>query len=81
LQTESDQSKKHTPSTLYQDGVDAHCGLDELAASSSSAEPSNVYSYNNSLFAANPFRAHSTKLTAAGRHLPTPLAAERKLSA
>ncbi|KAI7761264.1 hypothetical protein LZL87_002079 [Fusarium oxysporum] len=81
LQIESDQSKKHTPSTLYQDGVDAHCGLDELAVSSSSAEPSNVYSYNNSLFAANPFRAHPTKLTAAGRHLPTPLAAERKLSA
>ncbi|ENH65448.1 hypothetical protein FOC1_g10006830 [Fusarium oxysporum f. sp. cubense race 1] len=81
LQTESDQSKKHTPSTLYQDGVDTHCGLDELAASSSSAEPSNVYSYNNSLFAANPFRAHPTKLAAAGRHLPTPLAAERKLSA
>ncbi|KAF4947480.1 hypothetical protein FGADI_10432 [Fusarium gaditjirri] len=70
LRTESDQSKKHTPSTLYQDGVDAHCGLEELAVSSSSAEPSNVYSYNNSLFGANPFRAH-----------PNKLAAERKLSA
>ncbi|KAF5985672.1 hypothetical protein FBULB1_2777 [Fusarium bulbicola] len=81
LQTESDYSKKHTPSTLYKDGVDAHCGVEELAASSSSAEPSNTYSYNNPLFAANPFRAHPTKLTAAGRHLPTPLAAERKLSA
>ncbi|KAF4495559.1 hypothetical protein FAGAP_8318 [Fusarium agapanthi] len=81
LQTESDYSKKHTPSTLYQDGVDAHCGVEELAASSSSAEPSNTYSYNIPLFAANPFRAHPTKLTAAGRRLPTPLAAERKLSA
>ncbi|KAG9500177.1 hypothetical protein J7337_008645 [Fusarium musae] len=75
------QPKKHTPSTLYQDGVDAHCGVEELAASSSSAEPSRIYSYNNPLFAANPFRAHPTKLTAAGRRLPTPLAAERKLSA
>ncbi|KAI1037972.1 hypothetical protein LB505_001615 [Fusarium chuoi] len=81
LQTESDQSKKHTPSTLYQDGVDAHCGVEELAASSSSAEPSNTYSYNNPLFATNPFKAHPTKLTAAGRRIPTPLAAERKLSA
>ncbi|KAF5604445.1 hypothetical protein FPANT_1494 [Fusarium pseudoanthophilum] len=81
LQTESDQPKKYTPSTLYQDGVDAHCGVEDLAASSSSAEPSNIYSYNNPLFAANPFRAHPTKLTAAGRRLPTPLAAERKLSA
>jgi hypothetical protein len=81
LQTESDQSKKRTPSTLYQDGVDAHCGLDELVASSSPVEAPNVYSYNNSLFAANPFRAHPTKLTALGRHSPTPLAAERKLSA
>ncbi|CVK99844.1 uncharacterized protein FPRN_09039 [Fusarium proliferatum] len=81
LQTESDQSKKHTPPTLYQDGVDAHCGVEQLAASSSSLEPSNTHSYSNPLFAANPFRAHPTKLTAAGRHLPTPLAAERKLSA
>ncbi|KAF5601919.1 hypothetical protein FPCIR_2160 [Fusarium pseudocircinatum] len=81
LQTESDQPKKRTPSTLYQDGVDTHCGVEGLAASSSSAEPSNIYPYNNPLFAANPFRAHPTKLTAAGRRLPTPLAAERKLSA
>ncbi|KAF5648390.1 hypothetical protein F52700_1082 [Fusarium sp. NRRL 52700] len=81
LQTESDQSKKHTPSTLYQDGVDAHCGVEELAASSSSAEPSNTYTYTNPLFVANPFRAHPTKLTASGRRLPNPLAAERKLSA
>ncbi|KAF9767521.1 hypothetical protein IL306_015315, partial [Fusarium sp. DS 682] len=81
LRTESEDSKKSTPSTLYQDGVDAHCGLDELVASSSPIEPLNVSSYNNSLFATNPFKAHPTKLNAAGRHLPTPLAAERKLSA
>ncbi|KAF4345952.1 hypothetical protein FBEOM_94 [Fusarium beomiforme] len=81
LQTESEDSKKGTLSTLYQDGVDAHRGLDELVASSSPIEPPNISSYNKSMFAANLFKIHPTRVDVAGRHLPNPLAAERKLSA
>ncbi|KAF4453493.1 hypothetical protein F53441_3850 [Fusarium austroafricanum] len=81
LPTEAEETRKRTPSTLYQHGVDAHCGLDELVSSDSPQEPPDPSMYNGSLFAANPFRANPTKLTAEGRRLPTPLAAERRLSA
>ncbi|RGP80900.1 hypothetical protein FLONG3_950 [Fusarium longipes] len=67
------------PSTLYHYGVDARSGLNEPVSSPSNEQlpirPTSP-TYDNSIFGANPFNQKSRS-----NYLPTPLAAEMRLSA
>jgi hypothetical protein len=76
---DSRDSNKPAPSTLYHHGVDARSGLQGPVSSPSNEQPSicpTSLTYGSSLFDANPFNPKSRS-----KYLPTPLAAERRLSA
>ncbi|CEI60548.1 hypothetical protein FVEN_g9968 [Fusarium venenatum] len=70
---------KPAPSTLYYHGVDARSGLHEPVSSPSNEHPPicpTSSTKGSSLFDSNPFNPKSKN-----KYLPTPLAAERRLSA
>lgn len=70
---------KPVPSILYRHGVDARSGLHEPVSSPFVEQPQGCLTSptdDRSFFGANPFNPKSK-----GKYLPTPLAAERRLSA
>ncbi|KAJ3513232.1 hypothetical protein NM208_g15215 [Fusarium decemcellulare] len=69
-----------SPSTLYRQGVDAHCGTETTIPSGSSGEPPKPRQCGRSLFGGNPFgsRPNAGPLEASG--FAETLAAEKRLS-
>ncbi|RSL63541.1 hypothetical protein CEP54_005092 [Fusarium duplospermum] len=71
---------KHTPSTLYRRGVDAHCGNESASSSGSQVLPLKPGDSDRSLFAENPFYSKSDCGGMDKSRLTTTLAAAKRLS-
>ncbi|UPK91792.1 hypothetical protein LCI18_002727 [Fusarium solani-melongenae] len=79
--TDIEDLNKHTSSTLYRRGVDAHCGNKSASSSGSQDLPLKPDNADRSLFAENPFYSKSDCGGADTSRLTTTLAAEKRLSA
>ncbi|KAF4979561.1 hypothetical protein FZEAL_4265 [Fusarium zealandicum] len=70
-----------TPSTLYRQGVDAHCGNETAVSSVSHEEPMEPRQCNLTIFESNPFYSKGDVRVAEGLKLAGVSAAEKRLSA
>lgn len=79
--TDIEDLNKHTSSTLYRQGVDAHCGNGSASSSGSQDLPLKPGNTDRSLFAENPFYSKSDCGGTDRSRLTTTLAAAKRLSA